>query len=71
MNRILTHHNVGPQFLDLLMSFGTGSKESEAGPGGMVTRRLPDGSHGNDITSLDHKFSSDFRCRTPVSSQLC
>jgi hypothetical protein len=47
MHKILTHHNVGPQFIELLLSFGTGNKESEAGPGSMIVKNLPDGSYGN------------------------
>jgi hypothetical protein len=46
MKTILTHHDVGPQFLELLQSFATGGKEAEAGPGSLVTRTYPDGSRG-------------------------
>ncbi|KAH8592626.1 hypothetical protein B0O99DRAFT_653773 [Bisporella sp. PMI_857] len=45
MNSILTHHNVGSQFLDLLLSFAGGKKESEAGPGSMILKHHPDGSY--------------------------
>lgn len=46
MNTILTHHNVGTQFLDLLLSFAGRKKESEAGPGSMTLKHHPDGSYG-------------------------
>lgn len=47
MNKILTHHKIDPQFLDLLMSFATGSKESEVGPGRMTMKHQSDGSYGS------------------------
>lgn len=43
---ILSHHKVGTQFLDLLLSFATGGKESEAGPGHLAIKNHPDGSYG-------------------------
>ena len=46
MKTILDHHRTGPQFLDLLLSFATGNKESEAGTGSMITKNNPDGSYG-------------------------
>ncbi len=46
METILRHHNVGPQFLDLLLSFATGNKESETGPGSMIIKHKLDGSYG-------------------------
>jgi hypothetical protein len=46
MKTILDHHHVGTQFLDLLLSFATGNKESEAGTGSMITKNSPDGSYG-------------------------
>lgn len=49
MQMILTHHHVGPEFLDLLFSFATGSKDSEAGPGSMVFKTKSDGSHGSFV----------------------
>ncbi|PMD57524.1 uncharacterized protein K444DRAFT_644408 [Hyaloscypha bicolor E] len=45
MKTILDHHRTGPQFLDLLLSFATGNKESEAGTGSMITKNNPDGSY--------------------------
>jgi len=52
MRTILTHHNVGSQFLDLLFSFATGNKESEAGPGSMIVKNRSDGSY-----ELQYRFS--------------
>jgi hypothetical protein len=46
MKTILDHHHVGPQFLDLLLSFATGNKESEAATGSMIMKNSPDGSYG-------------------------
>ncbi|KAF8859385.1 hypothetical protein BDZ45DRAFT_361920 [Acephala macrosclerotiorum] len=42
---ILSRHNVGPQFLDLLLSFATGRNESEAGPRNTIVKNHPDGSY--------------------------
>jgi hypothetical protein len=53
MNSILTHHNVGSQFLDLLLSFAGGKKESEAGPGSMILKHHPDGSYGTSFKVTD------------------
>jgi hypothetical protein len=53
MHKILTRHNVGPQFIELLLSFGMGNKESEAGPGSMIVKNLLDGSYGK----LSHPFN--------------
>lgn len=52
MKTILEHHHVGPQFLDLLLSFATGNKESEAGTGSMITKNSPDGSYGETFFPL-------------------
>ncbi|KAG0651758.1 hypothetical protein D0Z07_1903 [Hyphodiscus hymeniophilus] len=45
MSKVLTHHDVDPQFLDLLMSFATGNKESEVGPGRMTVKHHSKGSY--------------------------
>ncbi|KAE8450330.1 hypothetical protein EG329_006758 [Mollisiaceae sp. DMI_Dod_QoI] len=45
MYSIINHHNVGPQFLDLLLSFATGKNESEVGSGALVVKNHPDGSY--------------------------
>jgi len=52
MKTILEHHHVGSQFLDLLLSFATGNKESEAGTGSMITKNSPDGSYGKSFIPL-------------------
>jgi len=44
MERLLTHHNVGVDFIELLLFFANGHKESEVGPGSMAARTEPDGS---------------------------
>jgi N-acetylglucosamine-6-phosphate deacetylase len=54
MKTILDHHHVGPQFLDLLLSFATGNKESEACTGSMTTKNNPDGSYGEPFILLQH-----------------
>lgn len=46
MYSILNHHDVGPQFLDLLLSFASRKNESEAGPGNMIVKNHPNGSYG-------------------------
>jgi hypothetical protein len=52
MGKILTHHNVDPQFLDLLMSFATGTKESEVGLGRMVLKH-----HSNGSLEMQYRLS--------------
>lgn len=71
MNKILTHHKVDPQFLDLLMSFATGSKESEVGPGRMAMKHQSDGSYGSSSASRAMKRWANFKIRNAISTELC
>ena len=70
MQNILTQHNVGPQFLNLLLSFATGSHETEAGPGSMTVKNSPDGSYGmSSNCSIAQNINTI--SRSAVSFELC
>lgn len=45
MHSLLTHHNVGTQFLDLLLSCSKKNGDLDAG-GSMTTKHHADGSYG-------------------------
>jgi len=70
LKSILTHHNVGCQFLDLLFSFATGLKESEAGPGSMTTKNMSSGACGGSFNSSMISCSNP-EIRITISIQLC
>lgn len=71
MSRILTHHDVDPQYLDLLMSFATGTKESEVGPGRMALKHHPNGSHGSSSSTQRIKAGANLEDRNAISAELC
>jgi hypothetical protein len=55
MERLLTHHNVGVEFFELLLFFANGHKESEVGPGSMTARTELDGSYGTEQNWVEQK----------------
>lgn len=52
MHKLLTAHKVGPHFLDLLLSFAVGAKDTEAGVGSLTYKARPDSSFGSLVFFL-------------------
>jgi hypothetical protein len=48
LRKVLSHLDVGTNFLDLLFAFGGKPKDSEAGLGGLTLTHRPDGSFGTE-----------------------
>jgi hypothetical protein len=52
MEKLVSSHNVGSDFPELLLSFANGGKECEAGPGSLVFKQQPCG-----IVEMQYRFN--------------